>query len=187
MASSEAVYRLLGVMVLVCSFPFEGTSAVRVYGVTAGYQDLVSTTCSHTLHFDVCVSSLRSDPRSKTSDVKGLAAIALDLSIGEAKKTISYIDSLKSRADNTQNQSKRLSECMVEYSDALENLQEAIQALSKTSIDDVNELATTAMTDSETCKDGFEEVPNSHFPLADRNQYFDNLCGNFLAITTLLV
>ncbi|ONI14781.1 hypothetical protein PRUPE_3G008000 [Prunus persica] len=40
--------------------------------------DLVEETCHKTTNYDLCVSSLKSDPRSSTADVKGLARIALD-------------------------------------------------------------------------------------------------------------
>ncbi|CAB4302403.1 unnamed protein product [Prunus armeniaca] len=39
--------------------------------------DLVEETCRKTTNYGLCVSSLKSDPRSSTADVKGLARIAL--------------------------------------------------------------------------------------------------------------
>lgn len=60
--------------------------------------DLVSETCKQTLYSQVCESALRSDPRSETSDLRGLAAIALNLSIAHGVHTLSFINNLKSEA-----------------------------------------------------------------------------------------
>ncbi|GMN52912.1 hypothetical protein TIFTF001_022057 [Ficus carica] len=152
-------------------------------------EDLVSTTCKKTLYFNLCISSLRSDPRSESSDLDGLAVIALNLSIAKGVDTLSYINYLKSElaSNGSPLMSSYLGDCLAVYSDAVQNLQDSVQALNDKSFDTLRSFVSAAMTDSETCEDGFKEVMGSmSSPLSEQNKYFSRLCSNFLAITTLL-
>ncbi|WRX33657.1 Pectinesterase inhibitor domain - like 10 [Theobroma cacao] len=150
-------------------------------------KDLVSNACSHTQFYEVCVSTLKSDPQNEKSDIRGLADIALNVSTAYGMETLSHINSLKFSPGNyTPFASRCLSDCMEEYSDAVDNLQESAQALRTKSYTTVNTLVAAAMTDSDTCEGGFGEMPGNEPPLTQRNQYFYKLCSNFLAITTLL-
>ncbi|KAJ8750753.1 hypothetical protein K2173_015934 [Erythroxylum novogranatense] len=141
----------LPLLLFLVTFTFMANPAISVLN---NGEDLVSTACNHTLYVELCESSLRSDPRSKTWDLQGLASIALNINIANGVRTRDRIHSLKSTADN-----KTLSGvnvCSEEYSDAVQNLQEAIGALRNRSFDSVNTLVSSAMTDSETCEEGFE-------------------------------
>ncbi|CAJ1940602.1 unnamed protein product [Sphenostylis stenocarpa] len=157
-------------------------------------EDLVTETCKHTLHFQVCISSLRSVPSSsKASDLKVLAEIALNLSTAYAADTLSYVHELQpnSSAANNIYVSRCLRDCEEEFSEAIENLQDSKQALGNGDCDQVDTLVSAAMSDAQTCEDGFKDMKNedsySTSPLTERNRYFSELCSNALAITKLLV
>ncbi|XP_020225840.1 putative invertase inhibitor [Cajanus cajan] len=160
-------------------------------------EDLVTATCKHTLHFQVCISSLRSVPgSSKTSDLKVLAEIALNLTTTYAADTLSYVYQLQSSsASNGSNNnyvSRCLSDCVEEYSEAIENLHHSKHALANGDCDRVDTLVSAAMSDAETCEDGFKDMQSedseySNSPLTERNRYFSQLCSNALAISKLLV
>lgn len=139
----------------------------------------------------MCVSSLRSVPSSKSSDLKNLSS-------NYAAKTLSYVCELKSSTDNVTNNnsymSRCLSDCIEEYKEARENLQDSAEALAEGDYDKVDTLVSAAMSDAETCEDGFKEVfiddgnkDYSNPSLTKRNSYFFELCSNALAITKLLV
>ncbi|KAK4853909.1 hypothetical protein QYF36_016305 [Acer negundo] len=52
-------------------------------------EDLVSAACSRTFYVDICVSSIRSDPRSSTiSDLRGLADVALNVTFVLGMETL---------------------------------------------------------------------------------------------------
>lgn len=122
-------------------------------------QDLVSFACNHTLYPEICISSLKSDPRTKTaSDLKAIASIALDQTATQATQTESYIDELleKSHGSYGQTNGRSLEDCQEEYSEAVEDLREATAALNHGKYDDVNELVSGAMTDCQTCLDESE-------------------------------
>lgn len=151
-------------------------------------QDLLLATCRKTLYMEVCVSSLGSDPRSRGADVEGLAAIALDLSLVHGSETIAEMRKLNGRVNGSKDEYMAgcLSDCLEEYSDAVENLRQSAEALGEKSYDMVNDLVSAAMTDSDTCEEGFKEKPGYVSPVTKRNQYFYKLCSNALAITKLL-
>lgn len=170
-----------------------------------GSEDLVTSTCKHTLYFQVCVSSLRSVSGSNSaSDPKTLAGIALNLSTTYATKTLSYVCELRSynngtTTTNNNNNSymfRCLSDCEEEYSEAIGNLQDSAEALANGEYDKVDTLVSAAMSDAETCEDGFKDNmlsddnnndSSNYSSLSERNRYFSELCSNALAITKLLV
>ncbi|KAK9131551.1 hypothetical protein Sjap_012038 [Stephania japonica] len=163
-----------------------------------GNQNLfVSMACNHTIYTQVCLSSLNSDPRTQSATgMQGIAEIALDLSIAYGFDAIASVDKMKSNYSASNYVLGCLSDCLEEYSDAISNLQDSLEALKKKSYDTVNELVSGAMTDSDTCEDGFKEMaegredadqPDDMSPLTNTNHYFFQLCSNVLAITKLLV
>ncbi|KAJ1418764.1 Pectinesterase inhibitor domain [Sesbania bispinosa] len=122
-----------------------------------------------------------------------LAEIALNLSKTYATKTLSCVYELKSSAANGTNSSytsRCLSDCEEEYSEAIDNLQDSEEALANGDYDKVDTLVSAAMSDAETCEDGFKDMLSddngSTSPLTERNRYFSELCSNALAITKLL-
>ncbi|KAK7347927.1 hypothetical protein VNO80_22470 [Phaseolus coccineus] len=156
-------------------------------------EDLVTATCKHTLHFEVCNSSLRSVPSSSiTSDLRVLVEIALNLSTTYAVVTLSCVHELQSNSSAAINiyVSHFLRDCEEEFSGAIENLQDSKEALANGDCDGVDTLVFVAMSDAETCEDDFKDMSSegnySTSPLTQHNRYFSELCSNALAITKLL-
>ncbi|KAK9099637.1 hypothetical protein Syun_026682 [Stephania yunnanensis] len=163
---------------------------------------LVSMACNHTIYTQVCLSSLNSDPRTRSAtDMQGIAEIALDLSIAYGVNAVASVHKMKSNYSSASNYVLGcLSDCLEEYYDAISNLNDSMEALKNKSYDTVNELVSGAMTDSDTCEDGFKEMADegrrddadqaddeTTSPLTDTNQFFFQLCSNVLAITKVLV
>ncbi|KDP33951.1 hypothetical protein JCGZ_07522 [Jatropha curcas] len=176
---------LANYLFLMSYFIFLGYSSRLQYSKENNSKDLISSTCNHTLYYQECVFSLRSDPNSKTADLRGLANIALNISIAYGSETLTHISDLKTKTSKNDTNSSCLSDCVEQYNDAVEDLQEAIEALRIRSLDTLKTLVSSAMTDSDTCEEGFEESGYGS-PFANRNLYFSKLCSNFLAISNLL-
>lgn len=179
MASRKVLSEVIASFCLLSSFVLLGTSTRQINQ----HQDLVSFACNNTLYVEECLSSLRSDPLSETSDLRGLASIALNLSIAHGEETKGYIDDLKSKNGS---ESRCLNDCTEEYADAVQNLEDSVHALRIRYYDKVNTLVSAAMTDSDTCEDCFGEIEEGESLLTERNQYFLKLCSNFLSIANLL-
>lgn len=162
------------------------TAAWATRAQSADRPDFISRICNHTIHFEVCNTSLHSVPESRTADVYNLTRIAINLTIAEGLKigfNISYM--LDARFLPSYGE-KSLRDCAELYSDALESLRLASKDLALGSFFDVNLHVTAAMTESSTCEDGFEELEGYTSPLAHQNSYFFMLCSNVLAINALL-
>ncbi|KAL4185477.1 hypothetical protein AMTRI_Chr10g230880 [Amborella trichopoda] len=141
-----------------------------------GNAALIEKTCKTTLYYDVCVAALNSDPSSAKADVPGLAAIALKKSLGKATDTKNYIAGL--------GQDPAISDCAENYDDAVDNLNQSVGALASRAFDDVNTWVSGAMTDADSCEDGFEGKPPN--PLGQRNEDLNKLCSITLAIVKLI-
>lgn len=148
--------------------------------------DLPTATCHETRYIDVCTETLKSDPRSTTADLKGLAVIALEAGAEHANTTWSAIAKLKKKTNSTGEGDEgglvsSLDVCMEEFLEASENLRAAADRLHGP----VNQLVSAAMTDAVTCEDAMQEAGYGSF-LAERSGYFMKLCSNALAIVLLL-
>nr|XP_011461722.1 PREDICTED: uncharacterized protein LOC105350666 [Fragaria vesca subsp. vesca] len=53
--------------------------------------DLIDQTCKQTPNYNLCVSSLKSNPRSSATDVKGLAIIMVEVLKSKANETLNKI------------------------------------------------------------------------------------------------
>lgn len=79
-----------------------------------------------------------------------------------------------------------LQQCQETYNDALDNLQNAISAIAARDKGTLNSMLSAAMTDYETCEDGFAELPISSSPMAVADELLSKLASNCLAIATLI-
>ncbi|KAE9609953.1 hypothetical protein Lal_00006154 [Lupinus albus] len=124
--------------------------------------------------------------QEKTEDPKGLAKIAINASLAEGSKILSYVHELKSSDESKKSDiSSAFNDCDEEYTEAIENLKEAATTLDKGDYNKVNMLVSTAMTNGDTCENGFTDMEITS-PLTKQNSYFSELCSNVLAITKQL-
>ncbi|XP_077226937.1 putative invertase inhibitor [Tasmannia lanceolata] len=148
-------------------------------------KDLIHETCKHTLYYDTCVASLQSSSESQTADLQGLASIALHAAADSAIETSNHIALLLNNTTDSFIQ-QCLSDCSENYLDAIDQIEDSIAALDSKGYNDVNVWVTAAMSDSDTCEEGFKEQPGYKSMLTDNSAEFYKLCSNALAITKLL-
>ncbi|KAG6518022.1 putative invertase inhibitor [Zingiber officinale] len=152
---------------------------------------LIASTCNRTLYYDVCVASLASRPGSRRADLRGLASISLDVGLDHARATVSLAKALSKRhaaaaATGGAYAAGCLSDCVEEYREAVDGLRKSAAALRRRDYDDVNDLVSGAMTNSDTCESAFADKPGLRSPLTERNSYFFKICSISIAITNLL-
>ncbi|XP_057516826.1 cell wall / vacuolar inhibitor of fructosidase 2-like [Amaranthus tricolor] len=58
-----------------------------------GDAEFIKKTCKNTKYFNLCISSLKSDPTSSVSDLKGLASIMINIGMANASETYTYLSS----------------------------------------------------------------------------------------------
>ncbi|XP_059630462.1 cell wall / vacuolar inhibitor of fructosidase 1-like [Cornus florida] len=90
-------------------------------------QDLVASTCKATPHVQLCLSTLRSNPKSAHSDVGGLSILMVDATKAKATRTLQQIKTLKGSTPQLQ---KAIDACTFAYKMILEvDIPEAYEAL----------------------------------------------------------
>ncbi|GMN43955.1 hypothetical protein TIFTF001_013148 [Ficus carica] len=149
--------------------------------IPAASADLISQTCAPTRFNDLCEKTLRAHPGSKSANIKGLAKIALKATSTNAKRIKSQIVSLqKSTTDKSILQA--LKDCAENYDDASQQLANSITAFASKRYADVNQWVSAAMSDSDSCEEGFKTGTSK---LTAANKNFFELSSNVLALTKL--
>ncbi|XP_078435070.1 pectinesterase inhibitor 28-like [Wolffia australiana] len=154
---------------------------------TAGDADLIRRTCNSTTFFDLCVSSLQSDPRSFKSDVKGLSVIVIKLGISNATRTSSFSSRLVKRKRDAALGSA-LQGCAARYADARVALRSALDALTMDEYDFASLHVSAAAAYADMCHSLFRLSPELDYPpaLATGEKALVRLCAIASDIISLL-
>ncbi|KAI5336232.1 hypothetical protein L3X38_015499 [Prunus dulcis] len=147
--------------------------------------DLVQETCHKTTNYDLCVSSLKSDPRSSTADAKGLARIALDQTLTNSVDTQARIARLFNETSDEYIR-KGLGTCKDEYDLGVGKITEATKnVILSRFVEARNDVADVA-DEVNTCEESFSRGGRwRQSPLTDRNNVivrFAKFTGEIIAI-----
>ncbi|KAM7462502.1 hypothetical protein LguiA_030623 [Lonicera macranthoides] len=129
--------------------------------------DLVEQVCKTTMDPSLCMSTLRSNPRSSSSDVKGLAHIMLEVTLSKGSDNFAQVKKLvRNATDPIVKQC--LDDCVLHYDLLIDDVNKAIHDLESNSFREANGHAGGAADDAETCENCFIELKHPS-PLTDRN------------------
>ncbi|CAF2037334.1 unnamed protein product [Brassica rapa] len=124
----------------------------------------IESTCKTTNYYDLCVSALKSDPRSPTADTKGLAAIMASVGMTNATATASYIaKNLTATANNTALK-KVLKDCSDKYTLAADSLRLTIQDLDDEAYDYAYMHVLAAQDYPNVCRNIFRRAKGLVYP-----------------------
>ncbi|KAB1202148.1 Pectinesterase inhibitor [Morella rubra] len=160
---------------------------LRPYKIVAvgGATDLITTACDRTLYKALCNAVLNSDPASQGSkDLSTLDKVVLTHAKSNASNIHQQAVSLheKSKDDATK---QALEDCIENYQDATDQLDESLHALQSKGYDDINTWVTAAMSDADSCEEGFTDQGRKS-PLSNSSKTFNHLCSIVLALTNQL-
>nr|XP_043623597.1 pectinesterase-like [Erigeron canadensis] len=157
--------------------------------------DIVKSSCSVTLHPDLCYSTLSSVPEL-TKKVKSQKDV-IELSVNKTKEIIERnyftIKKLTLKTDLTKREKIALHDCLEMVADTLEEINEIISILEtyqtkkgiQKHVDDILTLMSTTLTNQETCIDGFShDKHDKHLreSLIAGEIHAEKLCSNSLAM-----
>ncbi|KAF3780444.1 putative invertase inhibitor [Nymphaea thermarum] len=148
--------------------------------------DLLHQVCSNVTFKDLCISALGSDPSSSTADINKLAVLSVEVAKEHAKATYSYIEHLLNSTAGDPSLQQSLTDCSDVYVDIVEQLEDSISAFSEKQYKNINTWVSAAISDVQTCDDGFKEQRVERSPLVQKNAITSNLCSNVLAILKML-
>lgn len=147
--------------------------------------NLIQKTCKNTKYYDLCVSSLKSNPTSSSVDTKGLANIMVGVGFANATATSSYLSSqLLSTKTNDTTLKKVLKECADKYTYAGDSLQASGQDLATEDYDYAYLHISAAADYPNACHNAFRRSPGLAYPaeLARREDGLKQICDVVLGI-----
>lgn len=158
---------------------------------------IVKSSCSSTLYPDLCFSTLASVPGvSKTvTDQKGVIAISLNVTTATVEHNYFAVKKLIARKNLSEREKVALHDCLETIDETLDELRKAEEDLqqypNKKSLqqhaDDLRTLLSSAITNQETCLDGFshDEADKQVRKALNEGQFHvEKLCSNALAMIT---
>lgn len=133
--------------------------------------------CATTDNPSLCLSSIAPFLFGK-SDPLSVLAMAIKASLRHTKKAMSKASHLAAGA----NPSPSVEDCKDSYSDALDNFQNAMDAIHPRDIGTINSMLSAALTDFDTCEEGF----SGDSPLSFYDEKGSKLASICLAIASLV-
>lgn len=149
--------------------------------------EFIEQVCNTTDYPDLCIATLRSDPRSSSADVKELCHIILEKTQANATETVG-----KAQRFFNQTTDPAMKECFQACMDDYENnankyLPDAIRSLELKAYEDAAGNASAAIDEAIRCEQSFGEVPKaSRSPLTVENDTLFHLCVIALRIISSL-
>lgn len=164
------------------AFHLISSSESRV--VLSGNLGLIQKTCKQSPNYNLCVSSLQSDPRSSKANVQGLALIMVDAVKAKAKETLNHIHGLLKQSPKPGDQ-QHLSSCGDNYNAILEgDIPEAIEALRTGNYKFAEQGTNDAANEADSCEKKFYSGTS---PLTDFNKLVHDVAAITAAITRILL
>ncbi|GLU02679.1 hypothetical protein SLE2022_199200 [Rubroshorea leprosula] len=158
--------------------------------------DFIRTSCNATLYPDLCYTSLAGYANAIQQDPGRLARAAISVSLKKAHHMAEYVSNLTRDADygSDPRATSALHDCFSNFGDAVDEIRGSLkqmrQAVSRGSesfrfqMSNVQTWMSAALTDEETCTDGFEDVADSQMKsdVCDRSEEVKKATSNALAL-----
>lgn len=161
MASSSLIIRTAILCFVVCTQITASSAAT----VPRKYTDYIITKCRATTYASLCIKTLTPYAASIKTNPLYLCNVALNVAIQSAKKASASVKNLVSQKQGiTRTEAAIIKECIGDIKDVIYELKDAMNAMAHLGDPDrdfqwsnAKTRASAAITDAETCKDGFFE------------------------------
>lgn len=139
-----------------------------------GDAEFIRSSCNSTLYPDICYTSLSRYANAVQQNPGQLARIAIAVSLSKVHRTASYISNLTRIADYSSNSRGALAlhDCFSNLDDAVDEIRGSLKQMRQIGaagagggsflfqMSNVQTWMSAALTDEETCTDGFQDVPD---------------------------
>lgn len=158
----------------------------------------IRTSCNTTLYPDVCYTSLSRYANAVQQNPGQLARVAISVSLSKVHRTASYISNLTRDADYGGNSRAALAlhDCFSNLDDAVDEIRGSLKQMRQIGaagagsgsflfqMSNVQTWMSAALTDEETCTDGFQDVPDCPMKkdVCDRVTKVKKFTSNALAL-----
>lgn len=163
--------------------------------------EFIRTNCQATLYPELCYRSLQRHAMKIQKDPALLARAAIGVSLNRAKRMANYVSNLTQEADNGATEPRTasaLQDCFSVFGDAVEQIRDSLKQMLKLDgsgeslrfqMSNVQTYMSAALTNEDTCTDGFEEVNDGPMKkdVCDRTVKVKQVTSNALALVNSYV
>ncbi|KAF5450357.1 hypothetical protein F2P56_030717, partial [Juglans regia] len=137
---------------------------------TANATDFIRNSCGTTLYPDLCYTSLSRYANAIQQNPAQLAKVAIGVSLAKARRIASYVSNVSRHSDYGTDPLtvSVLHDCFTNFGDAVDEMRGSLQQMRQLGaagaesfrfqMGNVQTWMSAALTDEETCTDGFEDV-----------------------------
>ncbi|XP_050917586.1 pectinesterase inhibitor 6 [Lathyrus oleraceus] len=154
----------------------------------------VKEACSVTRYKNLCIHTLAQFSNTAGRTPSKWARVGVSVTISEVKNVQAYLTKLKTRGDMKGRNKVALSDCIETFGYALDELHKSLGVLRRlskktfsTQMGDLNTWISSALTDEDTCLDGFEGENERQIKLLrNKVQNVSYITSNALALVNKL-
>lgn len=137
---------------------------------TANCTQFIRSSCSITLYPDVCYTSLSRYANAIQQDPASLTRVAITISLANSRRMAAYVSNLSHVGDYGADRraASALHDCFTNFDDAVDEIRGSLKQMRQINdvdapsfrfqMSNVQTWMSAALTDQETCTDGFEDV-----------------------------
>ncbi|XP_052204365.1 21 kDa protein-like [Diospyros lotus] len=165
----------------------------------AADDEFIRTSCGQTQYPDLCYASLSAYAGDVQQDPARLACAAINVSLSTARDTACFLSNISRQASSGRDRTAAaLHDCVEVFHDAVAQLRGSLRQMRKLGsggeplkfqLSNVQTWMSAALTNEDTCTDGFEDVPDGGVKMGvcDRVGEAKKVTSNALALVNLYV
>ncbi|KAI3733812.1 hypothetical protein L6452_13268 [Arctium lappa] len=153
---------------LTTTFLLASATAGHFFPPTSDDTDYIRTSCESTRYPQTCFKSLSGYSATIRHDPNRLAQVSIHVALSNATHMANYVSNISRRADSgNTSESAALDDCSSVFGDAVDEIRRSQKEMKrlgltgesvKFQLSNVQTWMSAALTNEETCTDGFEEV-----------------------------
>ncbi|XP_052184590.1 pectinesterase inhibitor 7-like [Diospyros lotus] len=184
--------------------PIPASAASSVDGATtpSNGTDFIRTSCGATLYPDLCYTSLSGYANAVQEDPASLARVAIHVSLSKARRMTVYLSNISRQADYGADprSASAVHDCFSVFGDAVDQIRGSLKQMRQLGpnygggslrfqLSNVQTWMSAALTNEDTCEDGFEDVPDAgvKMDVCDRVVKVKEVTSNALALVNSYV
>ncbi|CAI9278481.1 unnamed protein product [Lactuca saligna] len=147
------------------------TTAGNSFPPTSNDTDFIRTSCRTTLYPQICYTSLSGYSSAVQQDPGRLARVAIGVTLSKATHMARYVSNISRKADyaGIPRVAAAVHDCFSVFGDAVDEIRGSLRQMRRLNgsgeslrfqLSNVQTWMSAALTNEETCTDGFEDVPD---------------------------
>ncbi|GJX27489.1 21 kDa protein [Tanacetum coccineum] len=147
------------------------TASNNTFKPTSNDTDFIRTSCQTTLYPRICFTSLSGYSSAVQQNPARLARVAIGVTLNKANRMAKYVSNISHSTDYANPRiAAAIHDCHSVFDDAVDSIRGSLQQMRKLGgsgeslrfqLSNVQTWMSAALTNEETCTDGFEDIPDN--------------------------